>query len=196
MAKIKNTHQTTKKDIITARASMLFRQKGYKATSMRTLADIVGVEAPSLYNHIANKEELLRSICSKVAEDFTEHLTATELSGASSLQKVEKIIRFHIRMMMERFEDVYVSNHDWHHLEEPYHSEFLKQRKSYAKRFAAIIAEGITTGEIKNLNPHVAVLTMMSAVRGIEFWQRNKRSVSAADVEHDMVVHLLTGLQA
>ena len=79
MAKIKSTANGTKKDAIIKKAAALFRNKGFKATSMRELAEKIGVEAPSLYNHIGSKSELLQAICFKVAEDFTLHLQAYNL---------------------------------------------------------------------------------------------------------------------
>jgi hypothetical protein len=44
------------------------------------------------------------------------------------------------------------------------------------------------------MNAYVAVLTILSAVRGLEFWQRNKKNISKQTIEKDMVQHLLTGL--
>ena len=58
--------------MIIQKAALLFKSKGYTATSMRELADTVGVEAPSLYNHIGSKSELLQAICFKVGNEFTE----------------------------------------------------------------------------------------------------------------------------
>ena len=78
MAKIKSGKDATKKDVITQKASALFKKKGYSSTSMRELAEAVGVEAPSLYNHIGSKSELLQDICFKVANGFTSYLDTTE----------------------------------------------------------------------------------------------------------------------
>ena len=62
MAKIKSGKNASKKDIIIKKAALLFRTKGFNAASMRELAEAVGVEAPSLYNHIGSKSELLQAI--------------------------------------------------------------------------------------------------------------------------------------
>ena len=48
--------------------------------------------------------------------------------------------------------------------------------------------------ELKNINPYVAVLTILSAVRGLEFLQRHKKNISATELENDMVTHLLKGI--
>lgn len=194
MARIRVVDSAARKELITGKAAALFRKKGFTAASMRDLAESVGVEAPSLYNHIGSKSELLQGICFKVANVFTAQLDETENTALSSADKMELVIRFHIHMMLEHFDEVFVANHEWKFLAEPYLSNFLIQRRSYEKRLTALVEEGIKQKQLKPVNPYVAVLTILSAVRGLEFWHRHNRNVSAAVLEKDMVDHLLKGL--
>jgi len=194
MAKIKPGKNASKKDVIIKKAAFLFRTKGFTAASMRELAIAVGVEAPSLYNHIGSKSELLQAVCFKVANEFTVQLDAAENSKMPAAARIELIIRFHIKMMLDEFDEVFVANHEWKYLQEPLLSNFLNQRRSYEKRLVAIIEEGIRKKEFKNIDPYVAVLTLLSAVRGLEFWQRHKKNISLAALEDDMVTHLLKGM--
>jgi TetR/AcrR family transcriptional regulator, cholesterol catabolism regulator len=194
MAKIKPTHKGTRKEAITEQAAKLFRTKGYSAASMRDLAEHVGVEAASLYNHIESKSELLQDICFKAANEYTLQLAAMESATLPALEKVETIIRFHINMMLDHYEEVYVMNHDWKHLSEPYLTNYINQRRNYAKRFALIIEKGIELKEIKKIDAYVAVLTILSAVRGIEFWHTSKKNIGPKSLEENMVLHLIGGL--
>ena len=194
MAKIKPGKNATKKDVIAQKASALFKSKGYSSTSMRELAEAVGVEAPSLYNHIGSKSELLQIICFKIANAFTSYLDKIENTPANSVNKVEHIIRFHIQMMLNNFDEVFVANHEWKHLKEPYLSNFLNQRRGYEKRLVTLVEAGIKSKELKDTNPYVSVLTILSAVRGLEFWQRHRSNVGTRELEDDMVDHLLNGM--
>ncbi len=194
MAKIKSTANGTKKDAIIKKAAALFRSKGFKASSMRELAEKIGVEAPSLYNHIGSKSDLLEAICFKVAADFTRHLGSVEESPDPIAIKIAQLVRFHIKMMLQYFDEVYVANHEWKHLEDVHLGNFLQERKNYESRMVDLVRTGIARGELKNLHPHVAVLTILSAVRGLEFWQRHKKEISAEVLEANMVDHLLKGL--
>jgi len=195
MAKIHSKKNTTKKDIIIEKAAKLFREKGFGAASMRDIAETVGVEAASLYNHIQSKSEILQAICFRVANDFITHLENVERNAELTLRKMETIIRFHIRMMLEQYEYVYISDHEWRHLPEPYLSNFLNQRRSYRKRLSDILEEGISKNEIKSIDPYVAVLTILSAISGIESWQRSRKSTSAETLEANMVKYLVEGLK-
>jgi len=195
MAKIKAAINGTKKDAILKKAASLFRAKGFKASSMRELALKIGIEAPSLYNHIGGKSELLQEICFKVAGDFNNQLAELEASPDSVVSQLEQLIRFHIAMMMESFDEVYVSNHEWKYLEEPMLTDFLQQRKQYETRMVQLLNKGISNKELKNVHPQVAVLTILSAVRGLEFWQRYKKEIDADVLASNMVNHLLTGLR-
>ena len=195
MAKIQSKRNSTKKEIIIDKAAHLFRDKGFGATSMRDLAETVGVEAASLYNHIQSKSEILQTICFKVANEFMTHLEAVERRPDSTLNKMETIIRFHIKMMLERYEYVYISDHEWRHLPEPYLSNFLSQRRSYRKRLSDIVEEGIAREEMKPIDPYVAMLTILSAISGIESWQRSRKTTSAEILESNMARFLIEGLK-
>ena len=196
MARISSQKNRTKKEIIIEKASLLFREKGFGATSMRDLAEEVGVEAASLYNHIQSKSDILQAICFKVANDFLSNLETVERSPDPVLVKMEMILRFHIKMMMGNYAFVYISDHEWRHLPEPYLSDFLNQRRNYRHSLAEIIIRGVGKKEIRETDPYVAVLTMLSAISGIESWHRSRKTVGSTAVENEMVAFLIRGLSA
>lgn len=196
MAKIKNKHNATKKEVIVEAATRLFRDRGFKAASMRDLAEAVGVEAASLYNHIQSKEELLQEICFKVATAFNEQCDKVESSELSSIAKIEAMLRFHIRMMFEHYEMVIVADRDWRHLSDPFLSTYHEQRRAYRKRLAGIIEKGIDIGEVKDVDAPTIVLIMLHAVNGIESWHRSKEKISARQLEENMVLILIDGLRS
>ncbi len=173
----------------------MFREKGFPATSMRDLAESVGIEAASLYNHIRSKNEILEAICFEVANRFNAHLEEVESSPATSIQKVEILLRFHIRQMIESYESVYVSDREWKHLEDPYLSNFQSQRRNYRKKFTAIIQQGIEKKEIRSIDAATAILIMLHAISGIESWHRSKTKISAQELEDNMIMIMIDGLR-
>ena len=195
MAKIKNNRSSTRKEVIITEAARLFREKGFSATSMRDLAEHVGVEAASLYNHISSKAEILQEICFKIANQFMTHMDEVDASPQTAIQKIESILRFHIRQMIEHYEEVYVSDREWKHLTEPYMQNMQSQRRSYRQRIALIIEEGIRREEIKKIDAPTAVLIMLHAVSGIESWHRSTKKIEGNVLEDNMVMILVEGLK-
>jgi AcrR family transcriptional regulator len=187
--------KASKKELIVQKAASMFRDKGFPATSMRDLAESVGIEAASLYNHIQSKSEILQQIIFRISEDCNKHLAQLDSAGLSSLQKIESVTRFHIKMMLERFEDYHVMINEWIHLEEQFLSSFISQRRNYVQRLESIISEGVKAKEIKPILPYIAVLTILSAVRGLEFWHRSQKNYTAEELEENMVAYLIGGLK-
>jgi AcrR family transcriptional regulator len=196
MARIKTEKNGSRKDVIVRKAATLFREKGYKAASMRDLAEAVGVEAASLYNHIKSKSELLHELVFSVANKFVLKMDEIESENISSLEKMEKLLRFHITEMIQNYEEVYVSDREWKHLSDPYLSNYQNQRRVYRKRIAAIIEEGIRNKEIKAIDAPTVVLIFLHAVSGIESWHRSTKKINAAELEQNMVAILIDGLKS
>ena len=194
MAKIQR-RKASKKDLILQKAALMFREKGFSATSMRDLAETVGIEAASLYNHIQSKSEILQDITFRMAEDCNAHLDSLENNGMSSTKKIESLIRFHVQMMINHFEDYYVMVNEWIHLSEPYLTNFSVQRRNYVQKMERIIQQGIDNQEMKPVIPYVAVLTILSSVRGLEFWHRSRQRITPTEMEDNMVNHLINGLK-
>jgi len=194
MGRIKTENNATRKEVIVQKAAHLFKEKGYKAASMRDLAEVVGVEAASLYNHINSKAELLHIICLDVANRFTNKIDEVEAEKTSAIEKIEKLLRFHIYEMLHNFEEVHVSDREWKHLSEPYLLNFQNQRRTYRKRFAAIIEDGIKKKEIKKIDAPTSVLIMLHAISGIESFHRSKQKISGKELEDNMIILLINGL--
>ena len=194
MARIKTDKNISRKDVIVTKAASLFREKGFKAASMRDLAEAVGVEAASLYNHIKSKTELLHELCFSVANRFLQKMDEVEAEKIPAIEKIEKLLRFHINEMIHHYEEVYVSDREWKHLADPYLSNFQNQRRIYRKRFAAIIESGIRNKEVKKIDAPTAVLIILHAISGIESWHRSTQKISAAELEENMVTILVGGL--
>jgi AcrR family transcriptional regulator len=187
--------KASKKELILQKAAAMFREKGFAATSMRDLAETVGIEAASLYNHIRSKNEILEAICFDVANRFNTNIEVVEADPQTSISKVERLLRFHIQQMIEHYEEVYVSDREWKHLEEPYLSNFQTQRRNYRKKFAGIIEAGMRKNEIRNIDAPTAVLIILHAISGIESWHRSKARINAEELEKNMLMIMIDGLR-
>jgi AcrR family transcriptional regulator len=187
--------KSSKPDLIVKEAAKLFRLKGFGGTSMRDLAEQVGMEAASMYYHIGSKDEILEKICFEIANTYISHLEEIEQKDEPYLGKLKALIRLHVRMMITNGPEVSVTNHDWKYLSKDKLNEFKELRKFYEKRLELLLKEGIQAGEIAEVNTSVALFTILSSLQWIEFWWKPQRGISSKEVEDSIITILLNGLE-
>ena len=145
-------------------AQNLFREKGYSATSMRDLAQAVGVEAATLYSHIKSKEEILQSICFDIADSFFNAFEKATLTEKDAALKLTAAIEAHLQVIWQNSDAAAVFFHEWRHLSEPYLTDFKLMRRRYEHGFRKIVQEGIDTGLFNPMDVKFTVLTLFSAM--------------------------------
>jgi len=70
MATTTEPRQKLTRDKIVQAALRVMDAEGLEAVSMRRVAREVGVEAMSLYHHVADKEDLLQGVCDRIMASF------------------------------------------------------------------------------------------------------------------------------
>lgn len=186
--------EKSKKQQILEAAARLFRDKGYAATSMRDLAREVHLQASSLYNHIESKEQLLREICFGTAEKFLHAMEEAEQLQAPAGDKIEHLLRCHVRMAVQEPVSVTSFNDEWRHLHEPFLTEFRTMRQDYERRFLNLLQQGIAAGQLTAIEPRIALFTLFSAIRWLYDWFRPGKTLSAEQVESAVLRLLMSGL--
>ncbi|MFN8887029.1 MAG: TetR/AcrR family transcriptional regulator, partial [Cyclobacteriaceae bacterium] len=121
----------SRKEQVIRSAAQLFREKGYAASSMRDLAQKLGIEAASLYSHIKSKEEILQSLCFYMAHEFRKSLEEVEKQKLTASEKLRKGIIGHIQVMAKDLTASAVFMNEHRHLSQPYLRDFLLLRINY-----------------------------------------------------------------
>jgi len=176
-------------------AQNMFRSKGYGASSMRDLAKEVGIEAASLYNHVSNKEEILKDICFQIASEFFESMREIESSKAKPRQKLEKAIENHVEVIVKNIDASSVFFHEWKHLSEPFLSEFKLLRKKYEKSFLNIIEEGVEQKQFRKLDLKIAVFTILSALNATYDLYKPNGKLTAEEIAKQISNIIINGLK-
>ena len=179
---------------ITEVAQNMFREKGYPATSMRDLAARIGIEPASLYSHIRSKEEILRTICFRIAEEFFNSIREVSKSTNSADIKLQNAIISHVEVIKNNADAFAVFYHDWRHLSEPDLSEFSAARREYENIFRAIVQEGIEEGIFKPMDVKFTVLTLFSSLNWIYHWFKPSGKMNPKEIGENLSSLILHGL--
>lgn len=113
----------TTKEKITEEALTLFARKGYKGTSVKNIADAVGIKDASLYNHFRSKQEIFDSI----VELIMEHISGlSETLGMPQYDKPDKSVSaFYEKLDLEGIKDLSRKSFVFY-LTDPYISKFWR----------------------------------------------------------------------
>ncbi len=91
------------RDRILDEAAALFLRHGYEGTSLRQLADTVGMKAGSLYYHFASKDDLLTEILRRGIDVMQTAFDEAEASTGSArpVDRIEAHVRAHLSALFE-----------------------------------------------------------------------------------------------
>lgn len=177
-------------------SAKLFKEKGYQVASMRELAQCVGVEVSSLYNHIDSKHEVLSHICSTISYKFMIGINEISEKKVSYLHKLEDVIRLHLRIMSEDLYKLSVTMSEWRNLDTKELKKFVVDRNNYEYTVRSFFDGGIKNGEFKDMNLDVAVFSLLSCIRWTYDWYSKKSIVSIEELEKEFIKILLHGYVA
>lgn len=161
---------SNRRNQIEKHATKLFEQRGFAATSMRDLAMGLQIEAASLYSHINSKEDILHSICFKIADKFFNAFNGALHSDRSAAEKLKAAIVAHVKIITDEPSEAAVFFSEWRHLTEPALSEFLEMRNTYERNFLQLIDEGIEKQEFHILDSKFTVRMLLSSINWIHAW--------------------------
>jgi TetR/AcrR family transcriptional regulator, cholesterol catabolism regulator len=184
----------SRKDQIETIATALFKERGFKATSMRDLAREVGIEAGSIYAHVRSKEEILQRVLFKMAHEYFAELEQIENQPASYSQKLRKIILAHVNIVTRNVAASTVFQNEWRHLSEPYLADFIELREKYEYRLRTIIGNGIEINEFSFTDARFITRTLLSSLNGIAQWYQLDGKLKPQEIANHVADLFLNGL--
>lgn len=186
---------TGRKSQIIDTAARLFREKGYEASSMRDLAQVLGIEASSIYSHIKSKEELLETICFNMARQFLTAINEVNDIYFSAEEKLRTAIKSHVQIITSHPDHSSVFIKEWRGLSEPKLSEFKSLRDTYENQFRIILEEGENEDIFERVDNKFAVLTILSAVNWINEWYSPEGNMAPEEIAKKLSDFMLGGLR-
>lgn len=167
-----STLQATRLDSILEIATDLFKTRGYVGTSMRDLAEAVGIEAASLYSHVDSKDELLQNICFRMAEKFMNSLDRVlSTPNCSPTELFEMIIQEHVRIITEDINATAVFWNEWKYLSEPALTELSQLQVDYEHKLKGLLDAGVEAGEFNIQDTTFTTMAILSSLNGLQKWR-------------------------
>jgi AcrR family transcriptional regulator len=172
-------------------SAALFSSKGYHATSIRDIAESVGMLPGSLYAHIRSKEDLLYEIVIRAAAKFLDGLEMAVAGEAPPRRRLGEAMRAHVRVVAEDVDAARVFHHEWRALSGGRRGEVVRLRDRYEGLWDDIVRELPGAVDAK-----LARLLVLSAANWVYTWYDPAGPLTPDQVADGFTQILLRGLGA
>ncbi|PRZ44346.1 TetR family transcriptional regulator [Antricoccus suffuscus] len=163
-------------------ALTLFAERGYHGTALSQIAKALDIQTPSLYNHMASKQDLLVAIL----QDTTDRVLAEYDAAVDGVEDVGERLSaatytYALRHATHPREAVIV-NRDATAIDEPVRAAVYAKRRKHADDFRELIQKGVESGRFDVENATVAAFAILEMCVSIARWFDPDGPVSAEEI--------------
>ena len=175
-------------------AASCFNRKGYSGTSLKDVANHLGLTDAALYYYVKNKEELVYQCYLRAAELGKEAMQQAEDEGDTGLQQAALYIRYHVEIMLGDKGPVAIMS-EIPSLKRSHRNEVLAVSRRHSLAFEDILTRGIRDGSIRDCDVRMTGNAIMGSINWIPKWFHGD-ATSADTVVHEFPRILARGLAA
>ncbi|MTI88583.1 MAG: TetR/AcrR family transcriptional regulator [Balneolaceae bacterium] len=185
----------TKRDLLLEESLQLIHEKGFKATTMRDLAERMGYKVSNIYNFIDSKQSLLERYLFDISGEFHKGANQICNSALSPTEKLKAVISLHVQLTTNKPYEVGLLVNEWRNLKEPKLSNFLDEKAEYQSKVREIIKEGIEAGDLNAFDLDVVTHLVLSSVRWLYDWYINHtEEVNPVELNRQITNFILSGV--
>lgn len=182
------------RDRILKAAAHCFNQKGYSGTSLKDVADMLGLTDAALYYYVRNKEELVYQCYVRAAEIGRDAMNRAIADGDSGLEQVRLYIHYHIEYMVGERGPMAIMS-EIPSLKAGHRREIIEFSRSHSLRFEQLLKNGIDDGSIAFCDVRMTGNSIMGSINWIPKWFHGDELI-AKRVLREFPKILSSGLQS
>jgi AcrR family transcriptional regulator len=194
---LKNTGRT--RELLDV-AIKLFYEKGFDRTSIKDIADELGILKGSIYHHIRSKDDLLFAVIELVHQSMEQNVATVEAlansgNAATTVEQIRAFIEGHVDLCLTNLHASRVYAADLGALPTERHDMILAKRTDYERFFRKLLTDGQEAGSVRaDLTARVLAPTILSGLNSVHRWYEPGRSLSHDEVRTAYVTAALGGL--
>ena len=151
-------------------ALTLLSERGYHGTTMKLLAAHLGVQAPSLYNHVGSKQEILARIMVAGMERLIERQDEALESSTSPADQLRAMTEAHVLVHIRNRRSAMIGDRELSNLEEPTQSYVQGLRDQYARRYRETVQRGVQEGIFHVDSMKLASFAIIEMASSVSVW--------------------------
>jgi TetR/AcrR family transcriptional regulator, cholesterol catabolism regulator len=148
----------------------LFAQRGYHATSMRSIAAAARVQPAAIYHWYPNKEAILVRLQDDFMERLTEKVVAAMDEQDRPALRLAAAVREHVVFHGLHRRAAFVTDSEIRALTEGPRRALIAKRDDYQAMFGEMIRDGIRDGSLRASDAPVATYAILLQCTGVALW--------------------------
>lgn len=196
-----NPNYVQKREQMVKAAAVLFKEKGFEATTLADIAQVVGVDRASVYYYVESKEELLREMVTKVSAGnlaLAKSLRKSELDAAG---RIRAFIESTIRTYDESYPQVFVFIQEDMSKIAPQNDAWSKEMARQVREFEAtvdvLLREGVEDGTFRSdLDLRLVAKALWGMLNWTHRWHKPGTSTSVEDIANTFSELFLAGVMS
>jgi AcrR family transcriptional regulator len=169
-ATIVATHERATAERILRAAIVLFRERGYHGSSMRTLARALRMEAASLYYHFRSKQEILFAILDRTLDELLAGVGRAVASADGPEARLRAAVRFHVLFHTDSQHEAFLSGSELRSLTHANLRLMLTRRDEYERVFRGLLASGVRAGVFQVADVRLTAMAILTMCTGVATW--------------------------
>ena len=163
-------------------AARCFNIKGYSGTSLKDVADLLGLTDAALYYYVRNKQELVFLFYVRAADLGREAMQRAIDEGEDGLETVRHYLRYHIEYMVGDQGPIAIMS-EIPSLKPEHREEVLELSRKHSAAFEALLERGIADGSIAPCDVRMTGNAIMGSLNWIPKWFHGDPAVAANILE-------------
>lgn len=185
-----------REDEIVAAAGRIFREKGYHATSVRDIAESVGLLKGSLYHYIRSKDDLLARLFDGLLEDTVRELEAIAAREADAETRLGAMVRAYAGSVMANHDAVGLYLRESRLLPAAELAKLGARRRRMRALFTEVIADGARAGTFAVRDPKIAALAILGSCNWLYEWYRPGGRLAADAIADELAERAVRSVRA
>lgn len=192
------TEPQDRRELILATAAELFARKGIGATTVREIADAVGMLSGSLYHHFDSKDAIVDEVLSTYLEAIHARYNEVLASDESPAECLHALILASLQVAEDQPNATAIYQNELHYLrEQARYKNVLGAASDVQKTWLQVIEAGVADGSFRDdVPPRVFYRLIRDAVWLSVRWHRPKGPYSTKQLADDTTSVFLNGFAA
>ncbi|MCC2595427.1 TetR/AcrR family transcriptional regulator [Pusillimonas sp. MFBS29] len=194
----RGTHQAvdeSRRTELVLAAARLFRLNGYERTTVRELADAVGLRSGSLFHYFRNKEEILLAVMANGIQSVIDEGHALMLRYEQPAERLEGLFRLHMSSLINGVggDAMHAMIYEWRSLTPQAREQIQQLSTAYEQLWHRAINDVVALGLVQG-DPAIIRKQVLGGMNFTVRWYRPDGRLNAEQVTRELLRAALPGL--